>query len=72
MDIHLSEEAGQYIEAQLARAGCRSPSEFVERLVRVFRLSDSPAAESRDWLLAQDSVAAKLWDNDTDAGYDAL
>jgi hypothetical protein len=73
MDIHLSEEAGQFIEAQLAGSGCRSPSEFVERLVRVLRLKGSPAAtESRDWLRAQEMAAAKLWDNDADARYDTL
>lgn len=72
MDIHLSEEAGRYIESQLAKTGCHSPSEFVEQLVRMLRLSGSPAVESRDWLHAQASAAATLWDNDSDARYDAL
>jgi hypothetical protein len=70
MDIHLSDEAGRYIEDQLSKVGCRSPSEFVERLVRALRLGG--AAESRAWLRAQEGAATKLWDNDTDAGYDAL
>jgi hypothetical protein len=73
MDIHLSEESGRFIEAQLAGSGCRSPSEFVERLVRALLLRGSAVAmESRDWLWAQEMVAAKLWDNDADARYDTL
>lgn len=72
MDIHLSEEAGRFIKAQLAKTGCRSPSEFVERLVGMLRQSRSPSVESRAWQYAQESAAAELWDNDADARYDAL
>ncbi len=72
MDIHLSEEAGRYIEAQLGTTGCRSPSEFVERLVGMLRQSGSPAVENRGWLRAQETATAALWDNDADARYDSL
>ncbi|MGH7174277.1 MAG: hypothetical protein ACRELG_28760 [Gemmataceae bacterium] len=73
MDIHLSEEAARYIAAQLAGSGCRSPSEFVERLLRARRNAETSAeAEKNDWLRAQETAAAKLWDNDDDARYDAL
>jgi hypothetical protein len=72
MDIHLSEEAARYIQAHLARSGCRSPSEFVERLLRELRRAETPAAEKGAWLRAQEEAAAKVWDNDADARYDAL
>ncbi len=67
MDIHLSEEAARFIKSQLAVSGCRSPSEFVERLLRDLR-----AAEKTAWLRAQESAAAEIWDNAGDARYDAL
>jgi Arc/MetJ-type ribon-helix-helix transcriptional regulator len=73
MDIHLSEEAERYIEAHLAGAGCRSPSEFVEQLLRLLRVAEASApAEKHAWHKAQEAAAAKLWDNDADARYDAL
>jgi hypothetical protein len=72
MDIHLSEEAARFIQAQLAGSGCRSPSEFVERLLRELRTGETPAAEKAAWLRAQERVAAEVWDNAADAHYDAL
>ena len=73
MDIHLSDEAARYIDAQLPRSGCRSPSEFIERLLRQLHSAErSTEAERNDWLRAQETAAAKLWDNDDDARYDAL
>ncbi len=72
MDIHLSEEAARLIQAQLAGSGCRSPSEFVERLLRELRSGETPAAEKSAWLRAQESTAAGIWDNAADARYDAL
>jgi Arc/MetJ-type ribon-helix-helix transcriptional regulator len=72
MDIHLSEEAARFIQAQLAGSGCRSPSEFVERLLRELRSGETPAAEKTAWLRAQESAAAGIWDNAGDARYDAL
>jgi hypothetical protein len=72
MDIHLSEEAARYIEAHLASNGCRSPSEFIERLLSELRHAEAAAAEKHTWLQAQESAAAKIWDNDADARYDAL
>lgn len=73
MDIHLSEEAARYIEAQLNRSGCSSPSEFIEHLLRELRCREAPAlAEKQAWLRAQEEVAARIWDNEADARYDAL
>ena len=73
MDIHLSEESARYIDAQLARSGCHSPSEFIEELLRELRLAATPAhAENQGWLSAQESAAVKIWDNDADARYDDL
>jgi hypothetical protein len=73
MDIHLSEEAARFIDAQLARSGCRSPSEFVEQMLRELRGAATLAAgEKNDWLRAQETAAAKIWDNDADARHDAL
>jgi Arc/MetJ-type ribon-helix-helix transcriptional regulator len=73
MDIHLSEEAARYIEAQLARGDYRSPSEFVELLLRRLRLAEGThQAERHAWLQAQETAAAKIWDHDADARYDAL
>jgi hypothetical protein len=73
MDIHLSDEASRYIQRQLAGSGCSSPSEFVEQLLRKLRQSGRPAlGEKAAWIGAQESVAAKIWDNDADARYDAL
>jgi Arc/MetJ-type ribon-helix-helix transcriptional regulator len=72
MDIHLSEEAARFIQARLAGSGCRSPSEFVERLLRELRTGETPAAEQAAWLRAQESAAARIWDNAADARYDAL
>jgi hypothetical protein len=73
MDIHLSEEAARYIDSQLVKSDCRSPSEFVERLLRELRRAETPAAaEKRLWLRAQETTAAKIWDNAADLRYDAL
>jgi hypothetical protein len=73
MDIHLSEEAARYIEAQLDRSGCSSPSEFIEHLLRELRHHEAAAfTEKQAWHQAQEAVAAKIWDNETDARYDAL
>lgn len=72
MDIHLSEEAARFIQAQLASSGCRSPSEFVERLLRELRSGETPAAEKTAWQRAQEVTAAGIWDNAADARYDAL
>jgi Arc/MetJ-type ribon-helix-helix transcriptional regulator len=69
MDVHLSEEAARYIRAHLAESGCRSPSEFIERLLREL---PSATTDRQAWLLAQDTAAAKIWENDADARYDAL
>ena len=73
MDIHLSEETARYIADQLAKSGCRSPSEFVERVLRELRRAEARPADERDaWLRAQEAVAVKVWDNEADARYDAL
>jgi hypothetical protein len=73
MDIHLSEETARYIDSQLVKSGCRSPSEFVELLLRDLRGVETPAtAEKNVWLRAQETTAAKIWDNAADARYDAL
>jgi Arc/MetJ-type ribon-helix-helix transcriptional regulator len=72
MDIHLSKEAERFIQAQLAGSGCRSPSEFIERLLRELRSGETPAAEKTAWLRAQEIAAAGIWDNAPDARYDAL
>ena len=73
MNIHLSEEAARFIASQLDKSGCRSASEFIERLLREIRSAEtSVEAEKNDWLRAQETAAAKLWDNDDDARYDAL
>jgi hypothetical protein len=73
MNLHLSEEAARIIEAQLARTGFRTPSEFVENLLHALgRAETSAAAEKHSWQMAQENAAAKLWDNDADARYDAL
>jgi Arc/MetJ-type ribon-helix-helix transcriptional regulator len=73
MDIHLSNEAARYIEAQLANGGYRSPSDFVEQLVLDLRVAGATfRAERQAWLQAQEPTAAKVWDNPDDARYDAL
>lgn len=45
----------------------REVLEFVTRL-----RTRGPAAENRDWLLAQQSALAKVWDNDEDQVWDDL
>jgi hypothetical protein len=73
MDIHLSEEASRYIEAQLTRYGCSSPSEFIEHLLRELRHYEAAVPDEKHaWLSAQETVAAQIWDNKSDARYDAL
>jgi Arc/MetJ-type ribon-helix-helix transcriptional regulator len=73
MEIHLSEEAARYIEAQLGRSGCSSPSEFIEYLLReLSRREVTDSAEKHAWLRAQEEAAARIWDNEADARYDAL
>jgi hypothetical protein len=73
MDLHLSEESARYLETQPDRAVCRTPSEFVERLLRPPRQTEATAPpENHAWLLARETAAAKLWDNDADAHYDPL
>jgi hypothetical protein len=73
MDIHLSDESARYVEDQLGRSGCRSPSEFIEQLLRALRRHEATAAaETHAWLHAQEEVAARIWDNEADARYDAL
>src|SRR5262249_4534287 len=74
MDIQLSEEAARYIEDHLIQVGCGSPREFMERILRGLRRAEEVAipAEKWAWLQAQETAAAKLWNNDADARYDAL
>ncbi len=73
MDIHLSDDAARYLETRLRRDGYRSPSEFVEDLLRSQRLREAAQDNSQQtWLRAQEDVATAIWDNDADARYDAL
>lgn len=73
MNIHLSEEAVRYIEAHLARGHYRSASEFLEQVLRDLRRAEALYdGETERWLQAQETTAAKVWDNSDDARYDAL
>jgi Arc/MetJ-type ribon-helix-helix transcriptional regulator len=73
MDIHLSKETAHYLETLLSRDGYRSPSEYVEHLLREQRRRDEAEfAERQARLKAQEPAAAKVWDNDADALYDDL
>jgi hypothetical protein len=73
MDIHFSDETTRYLETRLRRDGYRSPSEFLEDLLRTQRLREAGQDNNQQaWLRAQEHVATAIWDNDADARYDAL
>ncbi len=73
MEIHFSDETARYLETRLRRDGYRSPSEFLEDLLRRQLLREGGHDNSQQaWLRAQEQVATAIWDNDADARYDAL
>jgi hypothetical protein len=73
MDIQFTDETVRYLEARLRRDGYRSPSDFLEDLLRQQRLREAGQDMNRQpWLRAQEQVATAIWDNDADARYDAL
>jgi hypothetical protein len=73
MDIHFSDTIARYLETRGRRDGYRSPSEFLEDLLRRQRFREAGQDNGQQaWLRAQELIATAIWDNDADARYDAL